>query len=67
MNEYVFYTTEGETIPPNAYVTVNNCQILGFAKGVDKQCALKTLLIDNKWIEDCGYNTDEIKCVQIVR
>lgn len=50
MNEYAFYTNEGEPIPPNSYETVNNCQILGFAKGIDKRFALKSLLIDNKWI-----------------
>lgn len=32
MNEYVFYTTEGVTLPPKEDKVVDNCQILGFVK-----------------------------------
>lgn len=32
MNEYVFYTTEGVTLPPKGDEVVDNCQILGFCK-----------------------------------
>lgn len=67
MNEYVFYTIEGETTAPNKEVEVNNCQLLGFSRGRDKTSALKTLLKDNTWIEKSGFSVYEIVGVQVLR
>ena len=46
MNEYIFYTTEGQTLAPNVDYTIENCQVLGFAKGdniVTMCCSLTRL------------------------
>ena len=59
MNEYIFYTTEGHTIAPNEDVEVNNCQVLGIAKGKDKEDATDNLLKENPWITEAGFAPTE--------
>lgn len=66
MNEYLFYTTEGETIAPNQDVDVENCQLLGFSKGENKDNALILLLSNNPWIIESGFDPSKINVVQIV-
>ena len=59
MNEYIIYTTEGYTIAPNEDVEVENCQVLGIAKGKDKQDATEHLLKENPWIVEAGFDPAE--------
>ena len=66
MNEYIFYTTEGSTIAPNEDVNVENCQVLGRTIGRNVEEAQKTLLKDNPWILEAGYNAEEFIVKQIV-
>lgn len=56
MNEYIIYTTEGETIAPNTNVEVENCQVLGRANGMNEEEAKKNLLDENKWIANAGFS-----------
>ena len=55
MNEYIFYTPEGYTATPNENFEVENCQVLGFAKGKDKVEAKENLLKENPWIIEGGF------------
>lgn len=66
MNEYLFYTTEGVTFPPNKTADIENCQVLGCSKGKDKSLALQNLLIENQWIEELQYDVSKIIGVQIL-
>lgn len=59
MNEYIIYTTEGYTIAPNEAVEVENCQVLGIAKGKDKVEAKDNLLKENPWIIEAHFNPNE--------
>ena len=61
MGEYIFYTTEGFTLDPKG-VEVDNCQVLGCAFGADEHEARMNLLKENPWIEEHGYDTDELVC-----
>ena len=65
MNEYLFFTTEGTTIAPNANIEVENCQLLGrvCAPCVDK--ARIILLEENPWIEEAGFLTGDFIQAQI--
>lgn len=65
MNEYIFYTPEGYTIAPNENVCVENCQLLGTAKGKDKHEAKNNLLKDNSWIIEAGFNPNEFMIRQL--
>ena len=67
MKEYVFFTSEGWTIPPNENMTVENCQLLGFAKGDSKENALKHLILGNPWIIECGFDISQITGVRVIR
>lgn len=67
MKEYIFYTSEGWTTPPNEYMTVENCQLLGFAKGDNKDNALETLILENPWILECGFDISQITGIRVIR
>lgn len=67
MKEYMFFTSEGWTTPPNENKTVENCQLLGFAKGESKSNALDTLILENPWIIECGFSISQIKSVRVIR
>lgn len=54
MEDYIFYTTEGFTQAPNGN-DIENCQMLGIAKGKDKVEAKDNLLRDNPWIINAGF------------
>ena len=66
MNEYIIYTTEGHTIAPNEDVEVENCQVLGIAKGKDKAEAIANLLRENPWISKAGFAPTEYIIRQLV-
>ena len=66
MNEYIIYTTEGYTIAPNENVEVENCQVLGIAKGKDKAEAKGNLLRYNPWIIEAGFDPNEFIVRQLV-
>lgn len=54
MKEYIIYTTEGFTQDPNGN-DIENCQVLGIAKGNDKVEAKDNLLKENPWIIEAGF------------
>ena len=58
MNEYIFYTTEGQTLAPNPDYSIENCQVLGFAKGNDVQQAEENLLSAYPWITEVGFSRE---------
>ena len=66
MNEYIFYTTEGETIAPNEDVAVENCQVLGRIEAKNAQQAKEKLLQENTWVNEAGFDTSEILVQQIM-
>lgn len=66
MNEYIFYTAEGYTSPPNEGCDVENCQVLGRAKGKDAEEAKQNLLERNPWILECGFDINETIAKQLV-
>ena len=43
MNEYIFFTSEGTTYPPKEDKYVDNCQLLGRAKGYTSEEAKKKI------------------------
>ena len=66
MNEYIIYTTEGYTTAPNEDVEVENCQVLGIAKGKDETEAKNNLLKDNPWISEAGFSQSELIVKQLL-
>jgi len=61
MNEYIFYTPQGFTQDPRGN-DIENCQLLGRAFGKSKSQAMESLLNENTWIINQGYNPNEIIC-----
>jgi hypothetical protein len=59
MGEYIIYTPEGETVAPNIDCPVENCQVLGCASGNSSEEAIATLLNENPWIIDAGFDEHE--------
>ena len=66
MNEYIFYTAEGVTLPPYEDKGVENCQLLGFAKGKNSSEAKDLLLKENPWIIESGFSISEIWVRQVL-
>lgn len=66
MNEYVFYTTEGMTLPPNEDKDVDNCQILGFVEAMSSSEAKRLLLKKNPWIVETGFSMSKIIVKQVL-
>lgn len=66
MNEYVFYTTEGTTLPPDKDEDVDNCQILGFVEAKNNSEAMDLLLTNNPWIIETGFSMREIMVKQVL-
>lgn len=60
MNEYCFFTSEGFTCSPTGK-DLSNYQILGFASGVNEKEALFTLLLNNSWIKESGFEINKIE------
>ena len=53
MKTYLFYTMEGYTESPNSN-SIENCQLLGEAKGETVEDAFVCLLKNNTWIRVGG-------------
>lgn len=66
MNKYVFYTTEGMTLPPDEDEDVDNCQILGFVEAQNSSEAMDLLLKNNPWIIETGFSMSEIVVKQVL-
>lgn len=66
MNEYIFYTTEGISFPPNKVEDVDNCQILGFVEAKNSSEAMDLLLKNNPWIAETGFSKNEIMVKQVL-
>lgn len=66
MNEYIFYTCAGYTEPPLESKEVDNCQVLGKAKGNTPKEAKELLIKNNPWIEKCGYKIELIISEQVL-
>lgn len=66
MNEYLFFTLEGATLPPIEGKEVENGQLLGRANGKTLKEAKSNLLKENPWIEECGFDCDSIIAEQIL-
>ena len=65
-NEYIFYTPEGYTTAPNEDIKVENCQMLGTAKGKDIVDAKMNLLKGNPWIIEAGFDPTQFIIRQLV-
>ena len=66
MNEYIFYTTAGYTLAPDGETEVENCQVLGFAKGYNAAEAKARLLAEQEWIAELGYADELILSRQVL-
>ena len=66
MNEYIFYTCEGYTYPPKENKEVENCQVIGRAWDNNEQQAKKNLIKTQPWIEECGFDSNEFICKQLL-
>lgn len=65
MSEYIFYTTEGFTQAPNGN-NVENCQVLGRAFGKNIKEARCNLLKENPWIEEVGFDMEDLLVKQLL-
>ena len=66
MSSYIFITTEGytylpasESIEPN----IENCQVIGFAKGNTEQQAFQNLTKENPHLLETSF--DELICLEL--
>ena len=55
MKTFIFYTSEGYTESPDCGA-IDNCQLLGEAKGESAKEALDNLLKENPWIIENGFH-----------
>lgn len=67
LNQYIFITTEGDTIAPNPDYPVGNCQVLGIVDAADETEARQKLLEENPWIEPSGFDITQARCIQLLR
>jgi len=66
MKSYVFITEEGITYQPNSLPPepdIENCQVIGFAKGKNEDDAFKNLTKENDYLLDTSFN--EIICMEL--
>ena len=66
MNEYIIYTTEGQTKAPNDNYEVENCQVLGRVLGLNTDEALSNLFRENEWIVDAGFKPEKFLIKQVL-
>lgn len=68
MNEYMFYTVQGETQGETGEDSAN-CQVLGTAKGKTIEHAWNEFLTSEMedYLEHHGFDADEILVVLIIR
>ena len=55
MKKYLFYTTSGFTQDENLK-EIDNCQILGFAVGLDEISAYENLIKTNSYLKEYQYD-----------
>ena len=65
MSEYIFYTTAGFTQAPNGN-NVENCQVLGRAFGKNIKEARCNLIKENPWIEEVGFDMEDLLVMQLL-
>ena len=65
MTDFIFYTTEGFTQAPNGN-DIENCQMLGIAKGKDKMEAKDNLMKEYPWIIEAGFDSSEFIVKQLL-
>ena len=66
MNSYIFITTEGYTFQPGSELPepdIENCQVIGFAQGIDEKDALQNLIKENPYLFDTTF--DELTCFEL--
>ena len=66
MKNYIFITEEGVTYQPNSTSPepdIENCQVIGFAKGNNGDEAFKILKKENEYLLDTNFN--EIICMEL--
>jgi len=63
---YIFITTEGNTYQPNSESIepdIENCQVIGFADGIDAKDAFDNLIKDNSYLLQTTFG--EIICYEL--
>lgn len=66
MKSYIFITTEGYTFQPesqSADPDIENCQVVGFAKGKNHQQAFENLIKENDYLLETTF--DELICFEL--
>jgi len=66
MGAYIFITSEGYTYQPGSETVepdIENCQVLGFAKGNDAKEAFRALLHENEYLLETNF--DEVVCLEL--
>jgi len=66
MKNYIFITEEGFTYQPNSVSPepdIENCQVIGFAKGNNEDEAFINLTKENEYLLNTNFN--EIICMEI--
>jgi len=66
MGAYIFITTEGYTYQPGSKAAepdIENCQVLGFAKGDDADEAFCVLLQENAYLLETSF--EEVVCLEL--
>ena len=68
MRDFIFLTTEGFTFQPEseeAEPDIENCQVIGFAKGKNSKDAYKNLIKENDYFLETTF--DEIFTYELVK
>jgi hypothetical protein len=66
MSSYIFITNEGYTYQPESESIepdIENCQVIGFAKGNTSKDAFKNLITENQYLKETSF-TDVI-CIEL--
>jgi len=66
MHSYIFITVEGYTFQPGSETIepdIENCQVVGFAKGDNPQQAFQSLVKENSFL--LGTTFDETICLEL--
>ncbi|HEX9912856.1 MAG TPA: hypothetical protein VGB01_06390 [candidate division Zixibacteria bacterium] len=66
MKAYIFITQEGVTYQPDSALDeldIDNCQVIGFAKGNDENEAFQNLIRENEYLLDTNF--DEVICFEL--
>ena len=66
MNSYIFITEEGITYQPkdtSIEPNIENCQVIGFARGNDENEAFKRLVEENEFLLNTGFN--KVICIEL--